>query len=468
MVFNEHLTNHNQEEVKADLAFLVEKQCIETKSNLANFKQEISEQFTDATLIKTIKTLFQTPTGERNEHAFDPNVTSAYDFTAQLGVIRCGFPIALDSDFWSASQEWVKKVKELYNRLCTTDWKPAIAVDGHPNSWFFQAVLELMPLIPRAPVGTRVPTEKSPNKVKSNMLLDTVQTSDLDAGKTISIADPAAQQGRIEQFIPARNYKIVLDYSQTKSPYKKHTAVVATRNWSTYVVVDPTMPHGKDNRAFIYPGIQVTKVDEKSVAKIETQQPKIIEEIPNKIHTETSTSLTVDLVFSSLLTKYESIKPDFLKFVNDFNLSADKIKRLAQLIYSENTNFSKRRRNYTPIGQVGRAARIDWHTHLWINPPAWSKKNWYNQLVGCYGYADKCGIFSTDNPSSLWEAYAKYNLWLYHKTQSFSKIKRMFYKQADELVAYAKSSARKRWSSDIAYEDITHAQYKYYTKGQIG
>lgn len=83
--------------------------------------------------------------------------------------------------------------------------------------------------------------------------------------------------------------------------------------------------------------------------KIEPVKTSLLPQKENRVDLSQSTFLTINLVFSTILKKYESIKNDFVKFVNDFNLNSDQIKRLAQLMYAENPSFSTRRRNYTPI-----------------------------------------------------------------------------------------------------------------------
>lgn len=84
MVFTEHFSDHNQQEVKQDLQFLIDRQCFETRSELKNFKQEVSQHFTDEKLVDTIQKLF------KNESDCNEN-TPAHDFITQLCLIRCGF-----------------------------------------------------------------------------------------------------------------------------------------------------------------------------------------------------------------------------------------------------------------------------------------------------------------------------------------------------------------------------------------
>ncbi len=171
-------------------------------------------------------------------------------------------------------------------------------------------------------------------------------------------------------------------------------------------------------------------------------------------------------LFNWILTPYKSIEKEYWVLLKDFSLSEQDSQRLAWIIYNENPTFSKKRRNYTPIGQVWRWAREDgWKEVMGSQKaPAWNKTNTYQQLIACYGYAKKCGIFEATNAKELWEAYTKYNLWLYHKNNSRSKIRASFRNQAKEMQGYAMESAKKEWKSKIDYENIIDAQYRYYSQ----
>lgn len=107
MVYSEHFSNHNHQEVKADLQSLIEKQCFETKSDLQNFKQEVGMHFSDEKLIHTIKTLFQNVSGQRDENLCNEKVTPAHDFLTQLILIRCGLErfTKIDSDLGEGSKK---------------------------------------------------------------------------------------------------------------------------------------------------------------------------------------------------------------------------------------------------------------------------------------------------------------------------------------------------------------------------
>lgn len=299
MVFWEHFTEHNQAEVKTDLQFLIEQQCFETKSALKNFKQEVSTHFSDEKLTHTIQQLFQTVTGQRDEWLCNEQATPAHDFLAQLCLIRCWFGsyTKIDSDFWARSQQWVQALKKLYNTTYKlTPFKP-IEENGKADSEFFKAVLEIIaqssgPTRIQRPIqsqDTKPSWIKQPHVVTQatiNKKTEWIEKSNnkeiigkhLDERKVVIITDPKAQTWTIENFIPQKGYPIVLNYAHTNSAYKQYTSVVATRNWSTYVVQDPHMPHGKNNRALIYPNIQVKQWNEKiEVANLTPNKPKLLE-----------------------------------------------------------------------------------------------------------------------------------------------------------------------------------------------
>jgi hypothetical protein len=203
----------------------------------------------------------------------------------------------------------------------------------------------------------------------------------------------------------------------------------------------------------------------KTPSPIEAKTPAPIEAKTTILKSNKENKISISL-FHWILAPYKSIEKEYWVLLKDFSLSEQDSQRLAWIIYNENPTFSKKRRNYTPIGQVWRWAREDgWKEVMGSQKaPAWNKTNTYQQLIACYGYAKKCGIFEAKNPKELWEAYAKYNLWLYHKNNSRSKIRASFRNQAKEMQGYAMESAKKEWKSKIDYENIIDAQYRYYSQ----
>ncbi len=92
MVFTEHFSDHNQQEVKKDLQFLIAQECFKTSTELKNFKQEVSQHFTDENLIKTIEKLF------KKDDDCNETATPAHNFITQLCLIRCGLGILTKID----------------------------------------------------------------------------------------------------------------------------------------------------------------------------------------------------------------------------------------------------------------------------------------------------------------------------------------------------------------------------------
>lgn len=187
---------------------------------------------------------------------------------------------------------------------------------------------------------------------------------------------------------------------------------------------------------------------------------------------ETTQQQKVSTWFDEILweTPYAGIKSDFILFVDisalKYGLKVDEhhIKRMLHLIIKENGTFSKSRTNYTPIGQVGKFAWIDAFRKWlwWRNVPAWSKTSIVNQLLATYGYMKLAGIFDARSETDLGQAYAKYNLWLYHTALSLSKRVQLFGGQASEMKQYAHTKMRLDGRKSLLYSDITYASFAYY------
>lgn len=169
-----------------------------------------------------------------------------------------------------------------------------------------------------------------------------------------------------------------------------------------------------------------------------------------------------NLCESILWESYKNIYPEIentislLSQVYHQDISEQNIERLLQLIYQENKNYSSHRRNYTPVGQIGRLAWKDAYTSsrwLWVTKaPHWSKTNVWNQVLATYGYMKLCGVFEAINKEELWIAYSKYNLWPYSSPST--KVK-LFRGQAEKMQQYATNKSR-------YLPDIAHAEFMYY------
>jgi hypothetical protein len=115
--------------------------------------------------------------------------------------------------------------------------------------------------------GTKgfIPPEWSEKSLSSPM----IDGNKLDTYERLVVNNPLANKGTIEQFIPKKDYPILLNYEKTTTSYKKYTQVIAQRDekQETYIIIS-WMPSRQWKRALIYPGVQVARIREK--VKVDT------------------------------------------------------------------------------------------------------------------------------------------------------------------------------------------------------